>query len=1027
MAVFTGTFGADNFVGTAAAGDDFYFGTNALTTIDSIKGGGTSQTDPIDRLFLSGNYIFGIDFSLLKNQYQYYEGLREIDHISGIEQIYLAQNGPAIALNPYFMNGSSNGKLEVFGSIGNDTVTLVDDYKERSTNLIVHGSDGEDIISNKRNYMNNEAFGDQLFGDAGNDIIYGRGNLFGGTGSDIIELDASSAGYGGADGDKIYIFGGNAGAYGGDGGDTIYVYGGYTTSQGATNAFADGGAGYDFIALSGKTLQVTFTNFEGIYFDSGDYSIAVLNQIKGYGIPIITNAAKITNVRLHGGGSFDFSTMGNGTYDLVVDMTYGIGEVPNYNIIGSNGHNEFIGNDFSSDDIFTGGVLSDKIYGGGGEDTIYGGGGNDKLNGGAGIDSIYGGAGDDEIIGYGEALGPKTEKLFGGIGNDLFSVSSGYDSACLVDGGDGYDTLRFEIPVGTRDLRNLSFTSIEGIITLSDIQAYVYQLQTIKGLYTTTGRIWLESSGTLDLNGKITSPNKNLTIGVVADGNTNITASLGDDDLRGSHSNDNGIINLFGADGNDILRLTDTTHLQSADFLFGGNGKDTFYLSNFGDSAFGGADDDLFYCYGGKIDGGSGNDTLIVSESLSPTSITNIETLEIASPNNSFRALMPQLGQFQHITSTNSLPIGITLVGDGTLDLTGKLVNSGVSLTFIAQSYGVHVSASDFSDSILGTRFSDELYGGLGDDYIRGGLGNDYLFGGSGKDNISVDQPLGAPQTSHLYGGADDDVITVYGNQSYVEGGSGHDDITTFGTNNYIVAGSGDDTVEANGVGDIVLGGDGADFLLTNTATMARLLGEGGSDLLIGDDANDYLNGGADNDILLGGFGADTMIGGSGNDIYEVDNVGDITYEIAAGGGTADNVFAYVNYVMQAGIDNLIMSYGTQTYGTGNAENNIIIGNDALNVLEGGKGYDTLTGGLGTDYFKVNAGWGVDVVTDFVAGAHSVDAIVFSKQVFTTFADVLNHAAQHGADTWIGDGLGNTLVLQNILKTNLNSDDFQFA
>ncbi len=121
------------------------------------------------------------------------------------------------------------------------------------------------------------------------------------------------------------------------------------------------------------------------------------------------------------------------------------------------------------------------------------------------------------------------------------------------------------------------------------------------------------------------------------------------------------------------------------------------------------------------------------------------------------------------------------------------------------------------------------------------------------------------------------------------------------------------------------------------------------------------------------------------------------------------------------------MIYGQQTYGYGNGEDNIIIGNARDNVLEGRGGYDTLTGGAGSDLFLVNPNWGVDVITDFVAGAGTPDAIVFSTKLFSTFDQVMAKSRQVGADVWIEDGLGNTVVLSGISIGTLHQNDFGFV
>ena len=227
------------------------------------------------------------------------------------------------------------------------------------------------------------------------------------------------------------------------------------------------------------------------------------------------------------------------------------------------------------------------------------------------------------------------------------------------------------------------------------------------------------------------------------------------------------------------------------------------------------------------------------------------------------------------------------------------------------------------------------------------------------------------------------------------------------------------------GIGNLSIGFGTIIENATGGAGRDTITGNGANNTLSGGAGNDRLDGGAGIDVLLGGTGSDTMIGGQGSDLYEVTGAGDIVFE-QAGGGTADNVYAYVDFVLSDNVENLVMVYGNQRFGTGNSSDNIIIGNGQSNVFEGGAGYDTLTGGAGSDMFIIRPGFGVEVITDFQTGAGSQDAVLFSNSLFTNFNQVMANSAQVGADTWIGDGLGNTLVLVGVQQSALHADDFGF-
>ena len=123
------------------------------------------------------------------------------------------------------------------------------------------------------------------------------------------------------------------------------------------------------------------------------------------------------------------------------------------------------------------------------------------------------------------------------------------------------------------------------------------------------------------------------------------------------------------------------------------------------------------------------------------------------------------------------------------------------------------------------------------------------------------------------------------------------------------------------------------------------------------------------NDTLNGGAGADWMLGGTGNDTYVVDNVGDVVTELD-GEGT-DTIQSSMSFSLAglAFVENLTLTGTAALSGTGNALDNIIIGNSGANVLTGLDGADTLNGGAGADQMFGGTGndtYVVDNVGDVV-------------------------------------------------------------
>ena len=128
-----------------------------------------------------------------------------------------------------------------------------------------------------------------------------------------------------------------------------------------------------------------------------------------------------------------------------------------------------------------------------------------------------------------------------------------------------------------------------------------------------------------------------------------------------------------------------------------------------------------------------------------------------------------------------------------------------------------------------------------------------------------------------------------------------------------------------------------------------NLTGSEFNDTLTGTTAANVLTGLGGNDILNGGAGADWMLGGTGNDTYVVDNVGDVVTELDGEG--SDTIQSSISFSLAglAFVENLTLTGTAALSGTGNALDNIIIGNSGANVLTGLDGADTLNGGTGAD------------------------------------------------------------------------------
>ncbi|MDO9526029.1 MAG: calcium-binding protein, partial [Gemmobacter sp.] len=286
-----------------------------------------------------------------------------------------------------------------------------------------------------------------------------------------------------------------------------------------------------------------------------------------------------------------------------------------------------------------------------------------------------------------------------------------------------------------------------------------------------------------------------------------------------------------------------------------------------------------------------------------------------------------------------------------------------------------------------------------------------------------------------------------------VVGTDGADSLVGTLVDDVIWALAGDDTVSALTGNDSILGGDGNDLLLGGGGN-DTIHGNDGNDTILGGLGNDTLYGDAGDDYLHGGSGIDMLVGGSGNDTFVVDSNGDIVSETAGGG--IDTILSTVSRVASANVENLTLIGTAAINGTGNALDNVLIGNNAANVLNGldgkdrlvglggndtlngGNGADTILGGLGddlingrggndrlvggagADQFTFNTGDGSDVVADFEDGLDLIRIGIGAE----TFGDIT--VSDSGLNTVISfsDVQVTLLAFDHLL---IDSTDFLFV
>lgn len=218
-----------------------------------------------------------------------------------------------------------------------------------------------------------------------------------------------------------------------------------------------------------------------------------------------------------------------------------------------------------------------------------------------------------------------------------------------------------------------------------------------------------------------------------------------------------------------------------------------------------------------------------------------------------------------------------------------------------------------------------------------------------------------------------------------------------------------------------VTASDGAQASVNDDFSL--VVGRHGDLTLTGGPGADNLVGHSGNDFLDGMGGADTMTGGHGNDTYVVDNARDAVVEKPDQG--IDLVQSSVTHALAANVEDLTLTGSSSINGTGNALDNVLIGNSGTNTLKGGSGDDTYyvssgdkaTEGpsAGTDTVYADVTWKLAANFEhlILIGAAAIDGRGNSRDNTITGNDAANMLdGGAGTDVLVG-GLGDDTYVVN--------------
>ncbi|MEO6279813.1 PA14 domain-containing protein [Roseateles sp.] len=627
--------------------------------------------------------------------------------------------------------------------------------------------------------------------------------------------------------------------------------------------------------------------------------------------------------------------------------------------------------------------------------------GNNVLDGGAGADQMAGGAGDDiyvvdnagdtvtENVGEGTdtvrssisfVLGANLENLvlagtanIDATGNTLDNVITGNAGNNTLDGGAGADTMAGGAGNDTYLVDNLGDTVTEAAGEGTDVvrSSVSFTLGANIENLVLLGAANIDGSGN-ELANQITGNS----------GNNTLDGGAGADAMAGGSGDDLYIVDDLGDTVTEFSGQGTDTVRSSVSFALGAN-IERLVLTGTGDiNAIGNELDNTLTgnVANNLLDGGQGADTMAGGGGNDTYVVDNAGDVVTENAGEGVDTVRSSVSYALGANLEN-----LVLTGTGNLSATGNELDNTIT-------------GNAGANLIDGGAGADRMAGGAGDDiYIVDNLGDTVTESvGEGTDLVrsSVSFTLGANvENLVLLGGADIDgtgnaqanQLTGNSGNNVLDGGTGADVMTGgLGDDTYVVDNAGDQVIEASGEGtdtvrssiSYTLGATLENLVLTGTGNISGT-GNAGANSITGNAAANVIDGGA---------GADTLAGGGGDDTYSIDNSGDVVVE-DVGAGT-DTEISSISRVLEANVENLILTGTANLNGTGNELANQITGNAGNNVIDGGAGADLMAGGAGDDTYVVddsgdqvveNPGDGTDTVrsgASFALGANIENLIL---------------------------------------------------